>query len=762
MHGGQNIGKLIDLPAYEHIFLGQLHHMITTLFNRREMEHWTTNFGTLLGSSQAGLLNNIDQRSNFVMSRLPQQVFFQIGTELPDVESTVLVDATRQARVLVPSITNGGDQLAEQWIQPEFVATDAWKTGTAGIGFEPATGTFADLITLDVSAEMAGVNPSAFIRIPFQLDGDPAEFDRLKLRMKYDDGFVAYLNGQTVAEANAPNAPQWDSPATGSHRNSDAVQFVDYDITSQLAYLRPGENVLAIQGMNRLVSSNDFLIVPELIAETIPQTATKTATVDTPSIALDGRGWVNVREIWVEGATAPLNVDWTESTSWSAVIPLQPGENALTLQAIDYSGNVVGTDRINVTSTVPRPILDHLRISEVMYHAVDPNAAEAAAGFDDDDQFDFIELLNTSTTESLNLSGVHFEGGVRLAFADLSLAPGQRTVAVADVAAFRQRYGSQIDVAGQYSGSLSNGGETVQLHDAAGTLILEMSYGDDDPWPVRADGNGASLELIDPMTPVGLLDRFDVWRPSTDFGGSPGRQGAAPVGIVINEVLANTDPPLTLSDSIELLNTSNQTIDLSGWYLSDSANQLLKYALPLGTTLAPGQYLVVDESRFNATPANPGPNDFALSGSQGDDVWLVIPAAGGGISRFVDDLHFGASATGESWGRTPNGIGRLVPQTQRSLGTSNAAPRLGPIVISEIQYAPAMPSSAALNLDPTLTRDDLEYIELHNASSDVVDLNGWSLAGGIDFRFGSGVTLEPNRSLLVVSFSPFAAQNSAP
>ena len=94
--------------------------------------------------------------------------------------------------------------------------------------------------------------------------------------------------------------------ATASHRNSEAVKFVDFDITSQLASLRPGDNVLAIHGMNRLVNSNDFLMVPELVAEKFPEVTTKEATVDTPSITLDGRGWVNVRQILIEGAVGAL------------------------------------------------------------------------------------------------------------------------------------------------------------------------------------------------------------------------------------------------------------------------------------------------------------------------------------------------------------------------------------------------------------------------------------------------------------------------
>ncbi len=180
---------------------------------------------------------------------------------------------------------------------------------------------------------------------------------------------------------------------------------------------------MAIQGLNRLVGSNDFLIVPELAGESFPEVTTKEATVDTPSIALDGRGWVNVRQVWVEGADEPLDIQWADSTSWSTVIPLQPGENHLTLQAIDYSGQVVGVDRINVTSTVARPVLDHLRISELMYHAADPSPGEVAAGFGDGNLFDFIELVNTSSTNSLDLTGIHLEGGVRFAFPQYTLAP---------------------------------------------------------------------------------------------------------------------------------------------------------------------------------------------------------------------------------------------------------------------------------------------------------------------------------------------------
>jgi hypothetical protein len=219
-------------------------------------------------------------------------------------------------------------------------------------------------------------------------------------------------------------------------------------------------------------------------------------------------------------------------------------------------------------------------------------------------------------------------------------------------------------------------------------------------------------------------------------------------------VLANTSGGEALVDSIELFNASSTTIDLSGWYLSDSGSQPQKYRLPAGTVLAPGGYLVIDENDFNPNPANPGPNHFALSAGDGDDVWLFAGAPNGGLSTFVDDVHFGPSAAGESLGRIPNGSGRLAPQSIRTLGAVNAASRVSPVILSEIQYAPGPPSAAALAIDPSITSQDLAFIELHNASTETIELTRWELTGGIAFRFGSGTSLAPGATLVITSFSP--------
>ena len=84
----------------------------------------------------------------------------------------------------------------------------------------------------------------------------------LKLRMKYDDGFVAYINGERVASGNAPDDLVWNSGASDNHHDSVAVDFVDFDISPFRMILNEGENLLAIHGLNSGTNSSDMLVMP--------------------------------------------------------------------------------------------------------------------------------------------------------------------------------------------------------------------------------------------------------------------------------------------------------------------------------------------------------------------------------------------------------------------------------------------------------------------------------------------------------------------
>ena len=146
----------------------------------------------------------------------------------------------------------------------------ALSAAEAGLQYQKALGTLpaGPSIATDVLSAMYNVNSSALIRIPF-LVTNLSGFSRLTLRMKYDDGFVAYVNGQEAMAANAPLSNTWSSAATHRHPDAQAAVFEDFDISDQRGALVQGTNVLAIQGLNYSPSNADFLIVAELVATSV-------------------------------------------------------------------------------------------------------------------------------------------------------------------------------------------------------------------------------------------------------------------------------------------------------------------------------------------------------------------------------------------------------------------------------------------------------------------------------------------------------------
>ena len=403
-----------------------------------------------------------------------------------------------------------------------------------------------------------------------------------------------------------------------------------------------------------------------------------------------------------------------------------------------------------------------LVISEFNYNPYAPTTpAELAIPGIDNDDFEFIELMNTHPTDAINLQNVQLGGSeVSFTFGNVVLAAGERIVVVEDVPAFEARYGTSVNVAGKWTGKLNNGGGEITLLNGVGETVQSIDYNDRDPWSKTADGAGATLVLDDPAgTPANQLGKYYRWRGSAELGGTPGAASAPLQGIVINEVLAHTDAPDL--DSIELYNPTGASIDIGGWYLSDSDSDFFKYQIPGGTTLGAGQYVVFNEDDFNPTPAMPGPKDFALDAATGDDVWLTVPNVGGtSVEQFVDQVSFDGTLNGESVGRVPNGVGRLAPLKSLTLGAANSAPRVGAVVISEVNYHPVNPTTAAQNafqaLAPgqTLLDDDLEFIEIYNPTSATVDLTNWELNGESDFAFAAGTMLASQSALVVVTFDP--------
>jgi hypothetical protein len=404
---------------------------------------------------------------------------------IQELSRKTLVSTNAAKKVFVPSVANRGSELGTNWQGgQEPFADSIWVSGTGGVGYDQAAD-YKSYFQVDVQAEMAA-NNSVFIRIPFDYDGTDLErLNFMTLRVQYDDGFAAFLNGQLIAAANAPADLQWNSGATGQNSDAAAVQFEEFKVDNGLSALKAGRNILAVQGLNVSLTSSDFLIGVEM-------TAGERMISGGPVNALPYREPIAVREL------TTIKTRVFDGVEWSAL-------NEATLQ--------VGTP--------------DLRISELHYHPAQPTAAERAAGFTDADEFEFIELCNCGTG-TCDLTGYRFVTGVEFDFTGAvitQLPAGQCLVLVKNRAAFLNRYGPSCSVAGEYSGRLDNGGELIELVNPRGEPVLSFRYGSEAPWPMAADGSGPSLEVVDAK---GDLSTAATWRESAVVGGSPGRSELVP------------------------------------------------------------------------------------------------------------------------------------------------------------------------------------------------------------------------------------------
>ena len=611
---------------------------------------------------------------------------------------------------------------AAKWVIVPTGPTDGWKSyrrfndstwltcvgSPGGVGYSRDSG-YTHLIGLDLADQMLRKNATSYIRIPFTFNGNSDDFDSLTLKVRYDDGFIAYINEVEVARRNFTGTPTWNSGADAEHPQSEALNFESIDISAFLNDLRRGDNLLAIHGLNYSTISSDFLISVELIAnKSIPPVESNTSS--------------NLLRY-----TGPITL--AHSTHVKARVL-----NGSTWSALNEATFAIG------------PVADNLRITEIMYNPRESNT-------------EYIELKNIGA-ETINLNLAKFTNGIDFTFPNLELAPNEYVVVVQDHNAFETRYGKAMNIAGQYSGRLDNAGERIRLEDAIGQMILDFDY--KDGWHAITDGDGFSLTIMDSVstTPYSWNDK-DSWRASAYLGGSPGTDDSGiipkPGAVVINEVLAHSHAGA--ADWIELHNTTNTAIDIGGWFLSDSGSNLTKYQIAAGTRIAPSGYIVFYEDQHFNNPAAPGCYmPFALS-ENGEQIYLSS-AEGGLLTGYRQVEDFGASETDVSFGRYYKpGTGNLrpslynfVPMSHNTPGSANAYPKVGPIVINEIMYNPDWPEGGSY------TNDQYEYIELHNISAEPVTLydydkaQPWKFTDGIDFTFpdDAPVTIPAGGYLLVV------------
>jgi hypothetical protein len=391
---------------------------------------------------------------------------------------------TADKRALIPT-----NDIGNSWrTNVEFDDSD-WDLvsgAPGGIGYEKSGG-YESLLSLDVAKSMHSDDtnnpvPSCYIRIPFTMTLDNLEeIVQLRAQLRYDDGFVLYLNGLKVAENLAPTPLEWNSMATENHE-ADAVENID--LTSFINRLKVGQNLIAIHALNVSLSSSDFIIMAQVQA----------------GFAKEASG--NVISPTAKEYTGPISINKTTQIKARALL----GSRWSALNSILLS---VDED------------MSGLRPTEIHYNPIPEGEGETKI---DGDLFEFFEIKNISSAP-INLTGARFTKGISYEFpAGASMYPGGFYVVCSSAEHFRSRY--NFEAHGQYSGNLSNGGERVVLLSAVGDTLINLKYNDKLPWPPAADSTGQSL-VAHATQPQGDPGLPEYWKVSAQLHGSPNKDDLA-------------------------------------------------------------------------------------------------------------------------------------------------------------------------------------------------------------------------------------------
>ncbi len=387
-----------------------------------------------------------------------------------------LIEESAVKRVLVPASAQSDD-----WYKELLFNDYNWLicNGLAGgIGYDDKQ-IYTPYISLDAKSLMsdAGSNPntSCFIRIPFELNTDDyLTANKLYFDIRYDDGFVAYLNGEKVLEVNAPSSLSWNST---SSIYLDNQGFERFDLSNYLSSLNDGENLLAIHGLNISTQSSDFLILPTL------------------TIARES----------LEGTISPY------ALKYNSPIPIDETTTIKTRSLL--SGN---WSMLNESKFIIDENLSAIKITELHYHPTDEIVGQDTIN---DREFEFIEFKNIGTQE-INLTGSYFSRGITFSFpSGTTITPDSFIILASNSIEFNRRYGFNPNF--EYEGQLDNSGETLEYKNAAEKIVFSFKYNDKAPWPVTADGDGYSIVSLR-RNPLSNPADSDYWTASNSINGSPG------------------------------------------------------------------------------------------------------------------------------------------------------------------------------------------------------------------------------------------------
>jgi hypothetical protein len=454
-------------------------------------------------------------------------------------------------------------------------------------------------------------------------------------------------------------------------------------------------------------------------------------------VTLTGTAPVNVHTLTVNGVV--YTPTWLTVNSWRLQIPVTAGTTDLVIAGLDRLGNVVSSIIRTVTYTgADERAEDNIVINEIMYN---PLVSDAT----------YIELFNRSTNYVFDLSGWRLNG------VDFTFPPGTiitnrgLLVICKDRAAFGNAYGWGIPALDGFGGQLDDGGETLTLIKPGATpdadrVVNRVSYDDDPPWPVAPDGQGASLQLIDPNQDNNRVSNWSDGLGWRFFSFTRGVGSTAPTNLSFF-FLANSVPGDVYLDDLSLVigdgPATGENVLVNGGFEEP---------------LAPAWRFGGAASNSTVTPA------VAHSGAA--SLHLIFVPGTLSLTNFVQNfaaltpntnytLSFwylsGSSGTNLSFRMNSFFTGFIDP---RSFPFSPGAPNTGsaslppyPLLwLSEVQ--PDNASTVADNFG-----DNDPWLELYNGGASTLSLDGYFLANNYSnltqWAFPAGATINAGQYLLV-------------
>jgi len=239
--------------------------------------------------------------------------------------------------------------------------------------------------------------------------------------------------------------------------------------------------------------------------------ATHTLTIDNQEIEA---GYVQVSTLTIK--ESEWNGDYFENNPFTVKAIAKPGYTFSHWSSNtfnDISAETITIDMSNSLTVTPNFEVDNIEdptciINEINYKS----AAETDAG-------DWIELHNPSSVD-LDLSGwyIQDENDENIyQLPNINLEPNQFAIIVADADKFESIY-PNIDFIGEIDFGFSSD-DQVRLFDSNGFIIDSVDYNNMAPWPTSANGEGYTLELINPSLDNNLAENYNT----INTHGSPGR-----------------------------------------------------------------------------------------------------------------------------------------------------------------------------------------------------------------------------------------------